>query len=199
MARRGGLKRAERPKPAKKASSQSGLPGVYTDMLADTVSSSSSTRLIEEGRTIKKRRIAGLMVSQNTDEAKTFLPEDLSNVPDQTADHSLDAELKSARQQTAYIESDDSAESDMDWEEVDLAHTSMQEDSPERENESEGELNLVLGHRGHEPRRSMPMKRKPMTKAEKAVRLEIHKMHLLSLLFYVHLRNHWCNDRAVHV
>lgn len=198
MARHGGLKRAERSKPAKKASSQPGLPAVYTDMLADTVSSS-STHVIEEGRTIKKRRIAGMMVSQDTDEAKAFPPEDSSNAPDQSVDYSLDAELKSARQQTTYIESDDSAESDMDWEEVDLAHTSLQEDSPERDNESEGELNLVLGHRGHEARRSMPMKRKPMTKTEKAVRIEIHKMHLLCLLFYVHLRNHWCNDRDVHV
>lgn len=197
MVRRGRFKRADRAKPVEKDLSQTGLPDIYTDMLADTLSSSND--VFEEGRTIKKRRIAGGMVLQDLEGGKTFQSDQLSNVPDQMIVDSLDAEIKPARQQTAYNESEDSAESDMDWEEVDLAHSSMQEGSPEHDNEPRGDLNLVLGHKDHEAQRSTPMKRKPMTKAEKQVRLEIHKMHLLSLLFYVHLRNYWCNDKEVHV
>lgn len=196
MPRHGRVKRGGRADPAKNAPSQSGLPNIYTDMLADTVSS--SNHVIEEGRPIKKRRIAGRMVSQDPDEAKPFQSESL-NDPDQMVVDGLDAELKPARQQTAYNESEDSAETDMDWEEVDLVHTSMQEDSSERDNEPQGELNLVLGQIDHEARRPTRMKRKPITKAEKQLRLEIHKIHLLSLLFHVHLRNHWCNDKEVHV
>lgn len=197
MPRRGRVKRVDKTKPAKDATSETGLPGIYNDMLEDTLSP--STHVTEEGRTIKKRRIAGRMIVQEPYGANSFQLDRLSNVPDQVVDDSLDAELEPVRQQTAYNESEDSAESDMDWEEVDLAHASMHESSPTHDDESTGELNLVLGRSDHETRRSTPMKRKPMTKAEKQVRLEIHKMHLLSLLFYVHLRNHWCNDSEVHV
>lgn len=197
MPRRGKDKRVDRAKPAKRASSQSGLSDIYADMLADTVST--STYVIDEGRSTKKRRIAGRMVSQDPDEARHFPSAQSSDVPDQMVVNSLGAGLTSARQQMAYNESEDSAESDMDWEEVDLEHTSVKENSPERDDEPKGELNLVLGHKDDEMRRWTPTKRKPMTKAEKQVRLEIHKMHLLSLLFHVHLRNHWCNDKEVHV
>lgn len=196
MPRYGRVKRVGRVDPAKNTPSQPGLPNIYTDMLADTVSS--SNHVTEEGRTIKKRRIAGRMVSQDPDEENHFQSE-LSNDPDQVVVDGLDAELKPARQQTAYNESEDSAESDMDWEEVDLVHPSMQEDSPERDNEPQGELNLVLGQIDHEARKPARMNRKPITKEEKQLRLEIHKIHLLSLLFHVHLRNHWCNDKEVHV
>lgn len=197
MPRRGRVKRVDKTKPARDASSQIGLPGIYNDMLEDTVSP--STHVTEEGRTIKKRRIAGRMIVQEPYGARSLQLDQLSNVPDEMVDDSCDAELEPVRQQTAYNESEDSADSDMDWEEVDLANTSMQESSPTHDNESTGELNLVLGRTDHETRRSTPMKRKPVTKAEKQVRLEIHKIHLLSLLFYVHLRNHWCNDSDVQV
>lgn len=197
MPRRGKVKRADGAKVTKNAPSPRALPDVYTVMLADTVSS--STRVNEEERTIKKRRIAGRVVSQDTG-GMEFLQEDqLSSVPDQMAVDSLGAELTPSQQQTVYNDSEDSADSDMDWEEVDLARTIVQQDSPERDREPERELNLVLGQSDHEARRSTPVKRKPVTKAEKQVRLEIHKMHLLCLLYFVHLRNHWCNDKEVHV
>lgn len=186
----------ERSKPAKNASSQTGLPSIYTDMLADSVSS--STHVIDEGRTIKKRRIAARIVSQVPDEESLSRSEQLSNEPNQVVGDGLDTEPEPARQ-TVYNESEESAESDMDWEEVDLAHASIQEGSPERDTQLEGELDLVLGQSDHEARKLMPVKRKPMTKTEKQLRLEIHKVHLISLLFHVHLRNHWCNDKEVHV
>lgn len=100
------------------------------------------------------------------------------------------------REQTAYDESSDSIESDLDWEEVDLAQTAVQED----DSNQNGALDLVLG--GNKPLKSperMSRKRKPATTAERKLRLEIHKMHVLCLLAHVHLRNHWCNDEQVHV
>jgi xeroderma pigmentosum group C-complementing protein len=41
-------------------------------------------------------------------------------------------------------------------------------------------------------------RRKPITKDERERRIEIHKIHLLSLLSHVARRNHWCNDPKVH-
>ncbi|MCJ1463886.1 hypothetical protein MMC07_002495 [Pseudocyphellaria aurata] len=197
MPRRGRVKRADEAKGTKNTSSPTVLPDVYTVMLKDTVSS--STRVDEEERTIKKRRIAGRVVLQDTHDREAFQPNPLSKVPDQIGVDSLDAELILSQPQTVYNDSEDSADSDMDWEEVDLAHTIVQEDSPERDSEPKSELNLVLGNDHGEAQRSTPVKRKPVSKAEKQVRLEIHKMHLLCLLYYVHLRNHWCNDKEVHV
>jgi len=42
-------------------------------------------------------------------------------------------------------------------------------------------------------------KRRPVTSAERAVRLTVHKMHVCCLLYHAFYRNHWCNDQVVQV
>ena len=194
MTRGGRSQRQRRAKEATNASSVTNIPDVYTDMLADAVSSPS--QINEEGKTIKRRRIAGRVVArgQYKDEENK-----LDQPPSGTDHDGLGPKYRSARQQTVYNESEDSAESDMDWEEVDFNRTSEREDLPEGDDAQNGELELVLGSRDYEAPRSMPVKRKPITSAEKQIRLQIHKVHLLSLLFHTHLRNHWCNDERIHV
>jgi xeroderma pigmentosum group C-complementing protein len=57
------------------------------------------------------------------------------------------------------------------------------------------ELNLTA-QANSTPRRSVD-RRKPLTRIERKLRLEIHKVHLLCLMAHVARRNHWCNDHAV--
>ena len=101
-----------------------------------------------------------------------------------------------AKQQTAYEDSEGSADSDVSWEEVGLNEEEKTEDSADEP----GELDLVLGgEKGSSGERSKTERRKPLTAAERELRVGIHKMHLLSLLVHVGLRNYWCNDHRVQV
>ncbi|KAJ6135133.1 hypothetical protein N7512_000293 [Penicillium capsulatum] len=100
------------------------------------------------------------------------------------------------RVQTVYNSATED-ESDVEWEDVDL--------QPPIEKQSHGidffegrdetlQINL---DQGPEPSKKPTRRRKPVTTAEKKVRLDVHKVHLLCLLAHVHLRNRWCNDDEV--
>lgn len=195
MARTKGSRARGRNAAAKATRSQAEVPDVYTDMLADTVSS--PTHVNEEGKTIKRRRIAGRMVIQNNHQPMHGSPDQCLGIGNEKdADESI-PQIKMVKDQTAYDESGDSAESDMNWEEVDFAHDFKGVDSQDEGDTNNGELNLVLG--GDANRIQRELKRKPITAAERNMRLEVHKLYLLSLIKHVHSRNHWCNDEEVHV
>lgn len=101
-----------------------------------------------------------------------------------------------ARRQSQYDESEVSSESDVDWEEVDLEEDVRMNDGPANAQE----LNLVIDDMGASKSDSRQQsKRRQATPAERRMKLEIHKLHLLCLLAHVHLRSHWCNDDQVHV
>ncbi|KAI9151641.1 nitrilase [Paramyrothecium foliicola] len=59
------------------------------------------------------------------------------------------------------------------------------------------ELNLTAQRSASMPQKGNIDRRKPITKDERERRIEIHKVHLLSLLSHVARRNHWCNDVKV--
>ncbi|KAF2837488.1 Rad4-domain-containing protein [Patellaria atrata CBS 101060] len=97
------------------------------------------------------------------------------------------------------IDSDESEESEFEWEDVGLGKTL--EDDKEVDidpNTSGAPLSIVLGERsqnaGKTPRR---IRRRVVTSVEKKMRLDIHKIHILCLLSHVHIRNDWCNDVQV--
>lgn len=197
MARTGKDRRAGRVD-TEKTNTYSEVPSVYREMLADTLSS--PTQVSEEGKTVKRRRVAGRMVTQGNEKAMR----DQFNHESGAADDDTDTEkylLKrnAPREQTVYDESEDSVDSDVDWEEVDLTHDFKGEDPSEQDNVDNMELNIVLGNDADRVHKQEAPKRRPVTAAERQLRLEIHKMHLLSLLVHVHIRNHWCNDTKVHV
>lgn len=194
MTRAGRKQKGRKANVTTQASTAINVPDVYTDMLAVAVSTPAQVN--EEGKIIKRRRIAGRVVSQDQPEGED---NKLHQLPIATAHDGLDLENRPVIQQTIYNESEDSADSDMDWEEVGFGRTSDREDLPESDVTRTDELKLVLGNKDQEAARSMPTKRKPITSAERQLRLHIHKMHLISLIFHVYLRNHWCNDEEVHV
>ncbi|KAI4112634.1 MAG: hypothetical protein LQ341_007844, partial [Variospora aurantia] len=105
----------------------------------------------------------------------------------------------SPRQQQVPYEDDTSEESDFAWEEVELAHEADQPILDPAEDDNTQDLNLVLEDDRKQPRNQGSIaRRKPLTALEKKMRLEVHKVHFLCLLYHVHLRNHWCNDQNLH-
>ncbi|MCJ1282352.1 hypothetical protein MMC26_001675 [Xylographa opegraphella] len=160
-------------------------------MLVNAVSSSPGA-FDADGRPPKRRRVAGRLVVRQDGQDKSAPRQEpgLETAVD-TGGHTDATQRSKLHQQVAYDDSEDSAESDMDWEEVGLRDNVKHEDTtPEPR-----ELNLVLGGNKDSSPKNTVERRKPLSAEERRLRLEIHKMHLLSLLVHVHLRNHWCNDR----
>ncbi|KAL4911020.1 hypothetical protein BDW74DRAFT_4958 [Aspergillus multicolor] len=106
----------------------------------------------------------------------------------------MNTEENAAKQlQTVYNSPSGSEESDMEWEEVDIQHpaipgltSSVTDDAP---------LQITLGQQ--DKRKQRAVRRKPVTAAERKLRLDVHKAHLLCLLCHVQRRNLWCNDEEV--
>ncbi|KAJ5081621.1 hypothetical protein NUU61_009885 [Penicillium alfredii] len=84
-------------------------------------------------------------------------------------------------------------ESDVEWEDVDIQHSApTMLGTPA--SQAGGETLQITLDQEPEKRKRTAQRRKPVTAAERKVRLEVHKTHLLCLLGHVHLRNLWCND-----
>lgn len=172
---------------------------MYREMLVDAVSSSPTHRS-EEDRPVKRRRVGGRIVTQGNERSPSHQSDHSSRVADTSDFDDLFEDVEPTPQRIIQTESEDSAASDMDWEEVEIRDHEMHEDTPEPEDPDSGQLNLVLGGDGeHNVPSHRNVKRKPMTVEDKKLRLEIHKVHLCSLLAHIYLRNHWCNDIDVHV
>jgi xeroderma pigmentosum group C-complementing protein len=58
-------------------------------------------------------------------------------------------------------------------------------------------LNLTATQADMGPQRRSVDRRKALNKEEKQRRVEVHKIHVLCLIFHVSMRNRWCNDKGV--
>lgn len=190
--------RGAKSKASGKANAKKPVPDVYGEMLAEAVSSSPTRRASEEGTPAKRRRVGGRIVTQSVDGNASQQPDQSISTGNQKDIDDLLEEPKPTTQYVEQTESEDSADSDEDFEDVDLGSNVKQHGASDHEIEELGELNLVLGGDIHKIPRSAQVRRKPITSTEKKLRLEVHKMHLCSLLAHVHLRNHWCNDESGH-
>ena len=198
MARAGASKSAKS-KATGKAPAENDVPDVYREMLADAISSS-PTRKSEDGRVVKRRRVRGRVVTQGNDDTTSNQSDLSSRIGNDSEVDELSEDVQPVQQRIIQTESEDSADSDMDWEEVVPSESVKQEGTLEHETTQSGELNLILGREGHErdsEKYGRP-KRKPITAGERKLRLDIHKMHVCSLMAHIYLRNRWCNDGKVH-
>lgn len=198
MTRAGRVQKGGKAKATKRASSQAEIPDVYADMLSEALSS--PAQVSEEGKTIKKRRIAGRIAGEGRDLRVDSQAEKLQNAETITdAEEGNVTGFEHGKQQI-FDEFEESEPSEGDWEDVDFGKPILYQEEPLGKDDSgDGGLNLVLETGDHEAQRPTTLRRKPITQAEKQLRVDIHKMHLLCLLFHVHVRNHWCNDEKVHV
>lgn len=111
-----------------------------------------------------------------------------------------DVEIPKPTIQTTYMGSEDE-ESDEDdgiaFEDVDFNVPPPDEKAAGPSEAKAMELNLTAQRAAMSPAKGRRPKKKPLTKEEKARRVEVHKTHLLCLLYHSAMRNHWCNDEKV--
>ncbi|KAL5043277.1 hypothetical protein BDW71DRAFT_199917 [Aspergillus fruticulosus] len=156
------------------------IPEVYREMLAEAEARETSQS--ENERPTKRYKPAGYRAQAVQAQAA------------EQATQAIDAEENAAKQpQTVYNSPSESEESDMEWEEVDIQQPAIP--GPTSSVTDDAPLQITLGQQDDRKRRAV--RRKPVTAAEKKLRLDVHKTHLLCLLCHVQRRNLWCNDEEV--
>lgn len=201
------------------------LPDVYRDLLTEAgVTSSRMTSDDEAARPLKKRRRTGRSPEPVAESSaprepgpepkpkpglkpepdakhdspaitKSPVAQELDEEDDQDIEFE-DVAIPEPTVQTIYQSSEDedgSEEEDLQFEDVDVnAIASKQKEA----DDGTLRLNLTATQQALGP--SKRSRKQPLTKEQKKLRVDIHRMHLLCLLAHVERRNHWCNDPVVH-
>src|ERR1700753_2286580 len=150
-------------------SSDDAVPQVFREMLDSEALPDASTR-----HSTKRRRV-GYKPGNNSEQNV----EDLQPLTDQ-GDDGPEAQADNAVQ-TAF-DSSDNSDDDLEWEDVNL-DTVVPEPIPAVDNISEN-LSIVVDSGTKIPSPSKRKIRKPLTNAERKMRLNIHKVHFLCLLYH---------------
>lgn len=160
------------------------IPEVYREMLAEAEARESQEA--EAGRSSKRRKVG----ERSTSPSRPEPAGQEVNPPETNEDVGRQI-------QTAYDSTASEEESDTEWEEVDIqqAPSNSIQAAPYFADEP---LQITLDQQKDTGKRIVS-RRKPVTGAEKKLRLDVHKAHLLCLLGHVHIRNFWCNDELVQV
>ncbi|KIV91939.1 hypothetical protein PV10_06426 [Exophiala mesophila] len=98
-------------------------------------------------------------------------------------------------QQVVYDDFEESDESDVEFEEVDLEPSLHNQDDSQTTDQTP--LQLDLSTKPADSSRHGVQRRKPVGPAERKRRLEVHKAHLICLLAHLSARNRWCESDAV--
>ncbi|KAI4710928.1 hypothetical protein J4E89_004518 [Alternaria sp. Ai002NY15] len=208
---------------AKKEQEDAGVPAVFQEMLREEQAMSTDEPPLKKRKTAPPRRQPSPEhhvepVRQRrplTDAPKSPLP-----VPSQAEDAASQSQMPShtrsrpiaqaqsvtdeeprtnERVRQTIIDSDESDDSDMEWE--DALADGDESDDPDEGVEAApkiGDINITMGaKKTEETGTRRKVRRRAITSVDKKRRLDIHKMHILCLLYHVHRRNAWCNDRRV--
>jgi xeroderma pigmentosum group C-complementing protein len=83
----------------------------------------------------------------------------------------------------------------VEWEDAMLEGNDTESEEAEPE---VGDINITFGgHDGDAKKTKRQVRRRAITSVDRRRRLDIHKMHILCLLYHVYRRNAWCNDVRV--
>lgn len=186
------------------------VPDVFQDMLSEaTPSKAAGTE--EDSKPLKKRKTAtsahqrGPNIAQNSQHndaapgksrpqpQQTSLPAPVANAVDS------DREPMSRRIIQTIEDSDESDDSDLEWEDALGGESAGDDEDIDGDAEPEvGDVSITIGgEKGKEKESTKKVKRRGITSVDKKRRLDIHKMHVVCLLYHVHRRNAWCNDERV--
>lgn len=183
---RGRASRGRQPK--RGASRKEPVPDVYQQMLEEA--EARDPEQFHSDRAIKRRRV-GDSKAIPVDSPE---PAQISRV----ADTGNGEEEQTQNVQTVYDLSE-TDESDVEWEDVDIQQPTPEASSDAALPQASNETLQITLEQEPEKRKKTVHRRKPVTGAEKKIRLDVHKVHLLCLLAHVNLRNRWCNDVSVQV
>ncbi|KAF7716003.1 Uncharacterized protein PECH_001916 [Penicillium ucsense] len=167
------------------------LAEVYQEMLAEA--EARDPEQFHSDRPIKRRKVGG----SNGVPTKA-IPIDSSKSAEPATSSALDhgSPLRHPHSQVIY-DSTSSEESDIEWEDVDVEQPAPTARVKTNVNENRDETLQITLDEQPETSKKRVMRRKPLSKAEKELRLDTHKAHLLCLLAHVQIRNKWCNDNAL--
>ncbi|RJE18382.1 DNA repair protein [Aspergillus sclerotialis] len=154
------------------------IPGVYREMLAEA--EARSVPSIESERSTKRRRVG---------ERSAYIRETESPEIQVVEDKNEGGHLQTVYDYDAPSDDD----SDIEWEDIDLQQVPSDTTQTPVSNPSEESLQITFGP-GTKETKKVVRRHKPLSAAEKKLRLDIHKAHVLCLLRHVDLRNRWCND-----
>ena len=165
-------------------------PDVYQEMLSEV--SATSPHSAEEDRPLKRRKVGGAR-GQPSRPDLAFRKGDDSNSNAHNSGPNIDSdEYRRPAQLQTVTDSEDSDESEMDWEQIGFDSSTSLIKNDDKGGDDIQDMAIEVGEKTT-PKRAAAARRKPATTAEKLVRLVAHKGHLLYLLFHAHIRNSWCN------
>ncbi|KAF7553227.1 hypothetical protein G7046_g7156 [Stylonectria norvegica] len=185
------------------AAAASSEPDIYQDMLVeagvDVQTGSSPERPAKRRRPGSKREEKAPEPNPPIEESEAFRAWLAAGNDDEENDVEFeDVVIPDPMLQTMELESDEDDEDDENdmFENVDFS-VPLKDTSSTSQKPKELELNLTAQKSSTAEAKKIADRRKPITKEERELRLDIHKAHLLCLLSHVARRNHWCNDEKV--
>lgn len=158
---------------------------IYHELLAEAARSSPAAFSSDDGRPIKRRKTAAKVEDRVGREA--YATDVSRNASPQPV----------IRSQHVVIESSsDSDESDLDFEDVNFSGDEQDALHTGRQDPIIKDLSIDL-----DPAKpslaKKPRSKRLATVVEKKLRVDIHKVHIVCLLYHVYIRNAWCEDQKV--
>ncbi|KAK1773211.1 hypothetical protein QBC45DRAFT_101564 [Copromyces sp. CBS 386.78] len=190
------------------ASARSAVPDVYREMVSEArrmVVTEDAPEVTTPERPLKRRRPGERPTpkAETKPVAQTVIPEPMktgheNEEEDDDDDEDLefeDVELPQPTVQTITRDSDDEDDEELELEGI--VFDSQGAFSSAIAGHVQLDLNLSAQKAAMTPQRRAIERRKALSKSEKEIRREIHKVHLLCLLAHVERRNKWCNSPKV--
>jgi xeroderma pigmentosum group C-complementing protein len=192
--RRRAMKGKEKGKAKASQAPRSAIPAVFQDLLAETLTSND----VAADTPRKRRKTRHITPNVETTTALPLTEQETGN-HDEDDDESLEFEdvVPQKTLQTAYDDSGDSEEEVLEWNDAGPSRRPTLAGNAEDGGDLVLTLNAEADTNATPHRKSAVARRKAITKEDRILRLEIHKMNLLCLLRFVDKRNDWCNDKAV--
>ena len=191
--------------PPKKADADApgddGTPAVYREMLSE-LEPGSRPGSTSQQHAVKRRRIGERSRSRAVDLFGSGSERERANRRETVACSVENAQ--DTRVQTVFdVDASDDDDEGMEWEDVAVQAGPVYPGASAiemRESSADEPLQITLDKNDAKGKRKATVqRRKPVTGAEKRMRLDFHKAHVVCLLGHVAMRNRWCNDEDVHV
>ncbi|KAJ5773255.1 hypothetical protein N7457_008151 [Penicillium paradoxum] len=158
-------------------------PDVYQEMLEEA--EARDPEQFASDRPIKRRKTGDMKA----------IPIDAGS-PGQAHRHAEANKLDIQQMQTVY-DSSTSEESDVEWEDVEILQPAQSFLKGQSAFQGDDGMLQITLEQEPDKRKKAIQRRKPLTGAERKIRLDVHKAHILCLLGHIRLRNMWCNDEEL--
>lgn len=193
-----------------KSSQDEDVPSVFQEMLADAAAEDDAPP-IKKRKTRYDAETSPSVPAPVPSESKPVSPPETSSLveskrpdvsspappvrsPSPIAHDQRNNAQSSTRARQTIVDSDESDDSDMEWEDA----LAVDEEDAQEDAREIGDISITFGQTDNESLKSKrQIRRRPITAIDKKRRLDIHKWHVMCLLYHVHRRNTWCNDRIV--